>query len=591
MATLKVLARPLFLGLVIRELLAPWTGHPFDFEIWTRLGVFMQSGASPYSLLPFVNGISFAPYPVMTSISYPPLSAFIFAGTYAFYQMLGHPSAFLYYFLLKQPMVISDLLVAVVLYRMISLRGDAAKAKLAATIWVFFPFSIIVSSMWGALDPFALLLILASVYAYHSGRPTTSAALLGLSIYLKLMPIIFLPLFLLRPSPLPKKAWYAAVSLAIPLAGTLVPIYALGWGFSGITAAVSYQGDLPGFGGMGVFNFLSLWVPPSGLVTQILGWMWLPALLVAYAYSYFKKLELIDSLLIGVLLFSLFRPVLPEQWALYPLCFLLLSERVRSRVQFWGIAAVATTYLLVNNFLLVRFYSPLTNWAFNWDQYVTSASAIAEFRYALLLVLSTLFVAESLSVIARKDSLLHLKLSAIKSISRKEVGVAIGYVAVVSLAGGVLDFTATKMVTDWALAIQSRVFLGLSWLSLYHIMLVAVFEITVVLVVLFSGRNLSDSISLFFTLTFLNFIASGLSLVLYRSLEGAPLLASTAIYLVGSSAVTERAFVVFSSTLGVLGFIYLREIRTALLVLLRRGNVIVGTRLEGAHAPGLSPAS
>ncbi|HEY6282370.1 MAG TPA: hypothetical protein VIW22_00415, partial [Nitrososphaerales archaeon] len=235
----------------------------------------------------------------------------------------------------------------------------------------------------------------------------------------------------------------------------------------------------------------------------------------------------------------------------------------------FAITGVATAYLVVNNLLLVRFFSPISLGAFNWDLMVDAASGIAELRFALLLVLSAFFSAEALSVALRRHSLLDTKLKLLRSVRPRDVAVPLSYVVVISLAGGFLDFTATKMVTDWALALQSSIFLGLSWLSLYHIMLVSAFEIMVLLIVAFSRRNLSDSISLLLLLTFLNFIASGFSLILYRALEGAPILSTITIYLAGSS-MTERAFVVFASTLGLLGIFFLNEIRSLFLTIVRR---------------------
>ena len=568
--SLKGLYKPLLLGLAIRELLAPWTGHPFDFEIWVRLGAYIQTGASPYSILPYYQGISFAPYSVMTSISYPPLSALIFGAIFDLYRTLGSPSGFLYYFLLKQPLVISDLLISVLLFRLISLKGETGRARKVAILWIFLPFTIIVSSMWGALDPLALFLILASVYALETERPMLSAGLLGLSIYLKLMPIIFLPLFLFRPIPMTKRVAFAAVSLGIPAVGTLAPFLSLGWSFSGIFNAVSYQGALPTFGGISLFNALSLFVTRGSLLTQGLGWAWLPVLLAFYAFAFYKKIGLIESLLVTILLFSIFRSVVPEQWALYPIAFLLLTYDGRSLTRVWAIAGIATAFLLVNNVLLVRFFSPVSAAAFSWDLFVDNVSLFSVFRYALLFIISTLFVAESFSIILRRNSFILSKLEALRRIRPRELLVPLAYLAVVSVSGGLLDFAATSMITNWALAIQSNVFLGMSWLSLYHIMLVAVFEILVVLVVVFSRRNLSESIGLFLLLTFLNFVASSLSLVLYRSLEGAPVFATTTIYLANSALVTERAFVVFAATLGALGIFYLGEIRAFFLIALRR---------------------
>ncbi|HEV2139052.1 MAG TPA: glycosyltransferase 87 family protein [Nitrososphaerales archaeon] len=551
--------------------MAPWTGHPFDFEIWVRLGVLALSGANPYSLLPYIPHLSFAPYPLMTSISYPPFPAFIFAATYGVYQLVGSPSAFLYYFLLKQPMVFSDLLAAVLLFRLFSLKGDTNLAQKIAKLWIYLPLAIIVSAMWGALDPVALLLILGSLYAFEIKKPIWSAGLLGVAVYLKLMPIIFLPLFLFNSDfSTRKKAAFASIALIIPLLGTVLPFYLLGWNPSGIYNAVSYQGELPGFGGIGVFNAFSLLSPHTGVSTMVLSLVWFPALLAAYAYSYVKKVQRAEALLITVILFAIFRPTMPEQWAIYPIAFLLLLWNHENKVHAFALTGVATAYLAVNNFLLVRFFSPISLSAFNWDLMVDSASGVSELRYGLMLVLSAFFSAEALSIVLRRHSLLETKLKLMRNIRPGDVAVPIAYVAIISLAGGFLDFTATKMVTDWALAIQSSIFLGLSWLSLYHIMLVSVFEIMVLLIVLFSRRNLSDSISLFLLLTFLNFIASGFSLILYRAFEGAPILSTVSIYLAGSASVTERTFVVFASTLGLLGIFFLNEIRSLFLIIVRR---------------------
>ncbi len=565
MRSLDGLLRPMLVGLVIREALAPFTGHPFDFEIWARLGVFIQSGANPYSLLPYVPGLSFNPSPLITSISYPPLPAFIFGAAHGLYQLLGAPSAFVYYFILKQPMVFSDLLSAFLLYKLVSLKAEPSAARRAATFWIYFPFGIVISAVWGALDPLALMLILAAVYFLETHREFPAAGLLGLSIFLKLMPVIFLPVFLLVPSlSVRRKLSFTGIALAIPAVWTAIPFLALGWNPSGIYNAVSYQGSLPGFGGIGAFNFFSLLAPPPGPVATTLSLAWIPALAIGYAYAYFRRATLVEGLLITVLLFSVFRPTTPEQWALYPVAFLLIVASEQNWSHVLAIGGVATAFLLANNFLLVRFFAPVWGGALTWDQYIDNTSAFTALRYAIMLILSTVFVAEALSVVLNKRSFVLSKLEALRGIRFEDLKMPVGYVAVVSVAGGLLDYTATKMVVDWAPAFNPGVFLGLSWLSLYHIMLVAVFEVMSILIVLFSRRSLSESIGLFFLLTFLNFISSGFSLMLYRALDGAPILASTTIYLLDNSLVTERTFVVFADALGLIGIFYLKEIRLAL---------------------------
>ena len=557
--------KPLLFGLVVREVLAPFTGHPFDFEIWVRLGVFMQSGMNPYSLLPFVRGLSFNPSPFITSISYPPLPAFVFGSGYLIYEALGSASPYLYYFILKQPMVLSDLAVAILLYKIASLHLDLRSSKRLATLWLCFPFAIIVSSVWGALDPVALALVLATLYFGLTNRPMASGIALGFGVLFKLMPIIYLPAVLIQPSLSNRsRIGFAAVSLSIPLLGTLAPFLALGWGFSGFFAAESFQGSLPGFGGLGAFNFLSLLEIHDGYVSQVLSLAWLAALLGAYGYCYFRKSGLVESFLVTSLLFSIFRPVMPEQWAVYPLAFLLLLPSKENRVHFLSLTVLAGAFLVTNNLLLVRFLSPVYPAALSWDQYIDGPSAFADVRYALMLVLSIFFSFEALATAFNRRSVLKSKFDSLRSLTRRSVAMPVAYLFVVSITGGILDYTATKMVTDWALAIQSSVFLGLSWLSLYHIMLVLVFEATAVLVALFSGRGVLGSINLLLTLTFLNIASAAFALVLYRGLEGIPLVATTTIYLASSIYVTEEAFVVFALTLSALGIVFLSDIERLL---------------------------
>jgi len=50
----------LVLGILAREALSFWTGHPFDFEIWVRAGYWVARGYTPYASLPFAPGASFA---------------------------------------------------------------------------------------------------------------------------------------------------------------------------------------------------------------------------------------------------------------------------------------------------------------------------------------------------------------------------------------------------------------------------------------------------------------------------------------------------------------------------------------------------
>jgi hypothetical protein len=418
--TLQILGpakKYVFVGLLVREAFSFWTGHPYDFEIWVRLGFYMQHFGNPYTTLPYVQGLSFTPYSVTGSISYPPLSAFIFAGIYKLYLSAGIPTRFLYYFLLKQPMVLSDLAVGLVLARItVHSLGDEP-ARRVLKIWMYFPFAIIVSSIWGALDPIALLLILASVYYFQQERTILSGVTLGIAIYLKTLPVIALPVLLMQPKlSFAERLQLSSLSLLIPFLGTLIPVIGLDWGFQGILNNVSYQVVIPTYGAVSVFGPLGQLSVPAW-AKSFTGLMWLPALALSYYYVRKRKFGLTEGLMTTFLVFSISRPFLPEQWAIYPLAFLLLA---RSEIKnFVGLSIAALAGLIANNTLLVRFLSPISLAAFNWDYEINNLTPFALPRVIIISISAGFFLLESALTWSGRPSLIVHALSSVSLKARQ----------------------------------------------------------------------------------------------------------------------------------------------------------------------------
>jgi hypothetical protein len=411
MAGFRLLTRPplkhLVAALAIRESLAPWTGHPYDFEIWVRLGFYMQNLSSPYTTLPNIAGLSFAPGTV-GSISYLPFSAFIFALTYRFYLLLGAPSRFLYYFLLKQPMVLADIGVALVLARILLLSGNARSARTASLIWLYFPFGIIISSVWGQLDPLALFLSLLSIYFLLTSKWLPSAVMLGVAIYLKTLPIVFLPVLLLHSSLTARgRLVYSGTSLAIPVLGTLVPLIEFNWGYQGMYNNISFQVVIPSTGAMSLLGQAHLVPSLLASVNGIMSWIWIPVMAAIYALIWRRNLPLFQGLLIAILAFSISRPFLPEQWSLYPLAFLLLTTAPGRLEHFLGLSVAAIGFLLANNTLMVRFFSPISLAAFNWDIYINNQSSFVTLRAVLMFWFALLYFAEAMLVVTGRESLVY----------------------------------------------------------------------------------------------------------------------------------------------------------------------------------------
>src|SRR5208282_4511079 len=105
----------LFLGLLVREVFSFWTGHPSDFELWVRLGYAMAHGGDPYGPIPPVPGLSFASVFSATNaptIAYLPFWPLVTGLMYLAYSLVGVNDRFVYYFLLKQPIIFGDVSLA-----------------------------------------------------------------------------------------------------------------------------------------------------------------------------------------------------------------------------------------------------------------------------------------------------------------------------------------------------------------------------------------------------------------------------------------------------------------------------------------------
>jgi hypothetical protein len=412
---LAPLWKHVLLGILVREILAPFTGHPYDLEVWARLGVYMQSLRNPYIGFPYYPGISFNPSHLTGSISYPPLSAFVFGLTFLLYSLLGEPSRFLYYFLLKQPMVFSDIGCAIVLARIVGLSRAAPRARTAFLIWTYFPLAVITSSLWGALDPIVVFLTLLTVYYFYTSRFVFSAAVLGVAIFVKTIPIICLPVILMQAEmSMRKRVEYSGLALGIPAVGTLSPFLLLKWDIMEIIRNFSFQINGPSYGGISpsyggispVGGYFIAPFLPTGLIA--LAWtLWIPALFAAYLYTYSRKPSLLQSLLVVFLIFIVARPFVSEQWALYPLAILLAMSSKLDLQHFVGLSVSATGFLVANNTLLLPFFSPLS---FAFAIYPAVPARLVPMGLFILL-----FLVETLLTLSGRNSILYNLLDKIVS--------------------------------------------------------------------------------------------------------------------------------------------------------------------------------
>jgi hypothetical protein len=358
----------LLIGLLVREAFSFWTGHPFDFEIWVRTGYWVAHGASPYSDMPIAPGVSFANdfgYSFGAAVGYLPFWPILVGGLYKLYVLIGSPSRFVYYFLIKQPIIICDVLVAYYLYRYVEKRGSD-KASFVMKVWLFSPFNIIVSAIWGMFDSIAVLFVLFALTA----RPGAYRGMwAGLATFAKSIPVIFaIPL-----SRGPKPIRNFALAIGIPVVATLVIVWLMGWSLTifGTTMQSTLSTGRQSLSAWEVMFYLNSigWVPNSAInfYYQWGGYIWIVAVAIATALSYRwfgfdTERGIIQSMLLITVTFLVLRGQVNEQYALYLYALALIDVALwspqRKRLLFASIAAVLL-YHVTNDILLIRYVAPV----------------------------------------------------------------------------------------------------------------------------------------------------------------------------------------------------------------------------------------
>lgn len=367
----------LVLGLAIREAFSFWTGHPFDFEVWVRTGYWVAHGVTPYAPLPFVQGLSFANDfggpGFQPAVGYLPLWPLLCGAIYDLFSVIGAGNRFVYYFMLKQPVILGDVLLAFLIYLYVQRERPEAADK-ALALWLFSPLPIILSGIWGIFDGLAMAVVMLGLVA-PAGR--TRALWEGLAIFVKSIPVIFiLPLGYSRDRKV--SGWIIAI--AVPVLLTVAAVFLAGWPWvppPGSSSAVikTLASTLPKKGFplslWGTLLYLNLInVVPSSTVTWITSWagyLWIPAVavasLLAWRWFGFKTDRgVVHSMLLVTFVFLLARGQVNEQYAVYSLALVLLDAALWSPPRmrlFYAMTAVVLAALVTNNFLLIRFLSPI----------------------------------------------------------------------------------------------------------------------------------------------------------------------------------------------------------------------------------------
>lgn len=207
------IGKALLIGLAIRVFLLPWFNNPYNF--W---GSYMATDLLVQGFDPFQV---FTEDPRLAELQPWGYPAFYFLfTTFAYGASFG--DTFLYGVWLRLPSVFFDLGTTILLFRIARLMGGSQKlARLVALAFLFNPFSILVTSVWGTNDPIPIFFSVLGIFYILRGQDRDSsrgALALGLGIAIKLYPLLLVPIGLARLSKLRERMRFAALAFLVPLA-------------------------------------------------------------------------------------------------------------------------------------------------------------------------------------------------------------------------------------------------------------------------------------------------------------------------------------------------------------------------------------
>lgn len=425
-------------GLLIRIPLMPITAHPYDVYAWYTLS--MDSLKNPtvyvYNFPPL--WLSYMMFPIAHAYS---LLAQVFpTGTIPmaslpsalnFYPSMGvdYVPGMLFNTIVKIPLLISDILMTLLLYKIVmEFTKNKRLAEKAALLWFLNPFVIWISAGWGMWDTMPALFSLLSFYLIIKKRITLSAVSLSLGVASKLYPALFivpLAFFILKSNSFDEKRKSIFKFLSVFLASSVLlflPYFDMVASFFSsyfmANPASSVADSLANPLGFGLtywslyslnrlFNF-----PVNTALLTVASVGSIVFALVSFILVYWRTskttfnkqaFQLTLAMVLPVLVLFLSYRIIPEQWFVWALPFLIIlsvGEQVKG-VYYWTASFVALLYVVLNC-PLPFFFLPLAPWHTN-----TLLGMVYDFwkidvqRILLLAILGLLFSILMLTILLK----------------------------------------------------------------------------------------------------------------------------------------------------------------------------------------------
>lgn len=305
---------------------------------------------------------------------------------YPSYQ-IGVVPGLLFNFIVKIPFLVSDILIAILLYKLVTeFTKNKRLAQSAAALWFLNPFVIWISAGWGMWDTLPALFSVLALFLLVRKRFGLSALCLSFGVAAKLYPALFLvpiAFYLYKTVGAGERrrafGWFygvlsgATLLLFLPylgaVANSIAELFMLGGdgAVGAITPLGPYSFGLTYWSLTGLLN-----LPASDALVTVISAVSLALVCASLVVVYWRSSKFtfkspLTSLAVVALfclaaVFLSYR-IIPEQWFVWAVPFLVIlcvAGYIRRGV-FWGLSTFALVYAVLNC-PLPFFFLPLSPW-------------------------------------------------------------------------------------------------------------------------------------------------------------------------------------------------------------------------------------
>lgn len=272
------------------------------------------------------------------------LSAFY--PIYLFSSTVLGASTYLENLVLKLPVIISDIFISFLLYRIGNRFTDKKRASILSMFWLLNPYAVYMSSIWGIHHVLPTMFIVFALERLVYGHVKSSALALSAGVFSAIYPIFVLPCFLI---PLFKSSKRVKSLQFINFFFLGCSILALPWLFSiAIPLNISFGAGRVGFASLS-YSYLTIPSWLSGywsIALLLISFVFLSVYINRKSRTQLDSLQINQYILLSFLLFYLANTLVFPTYVLWSLPFLMIMYICARKVPFSYVALFLTLPLL-----------------------------------------------------------------------------------------------------------------------------------------------------------------------------------------------------------------------------------------------------